>query len=214
MKPRRSVTILLALALPVFLAQGCGDSPTDVLSPAGADAAKGGTKGKPGGGDGGGGDDGGKSTVLVADLVRGDFAAAGGAPWLSAGSAEVSSAGGVLFKHTRCGDVTPEGSSYALTDENRMEIRSKGRTITGVRFWGQDVIGDAGVAHETDWIDVTASKRDIGPGYVLHVHAENVPVWRLDGHLGGNRVAVIGTLSIGDVRYSDGAVAVCEGGTL
>jgi hypothetical protein len=36
-------------------------------------------------------------------------------------------------------------------------------------------------------------------GYTLHVHAANVAVWRTDAHTGGNRVAMIGWIRIGDI---------------
>jgi hypothetical protein len=197
----------LAIILTALTPTACGDSAADPLAPDAALEAKGGTQGKPGGGDDGGG------ATLVADLVTGDFLGAGGTAWISLGSAGTSSNGAVLFKHTRCGDVTPEGSAYALTDENRMEVKAKGRNIVGVRFWGQDVIGDAGIAHETDWIAVDIPKSAIADGYTFHVHADNVAVWRTDGHLTGKRVEVIGTINIGDVVYSNGTAAICEGGT-
>lgn len=41
----------------------------------------------------------------------------------------------------------------------------------------------------------------VGAGFVLHVHADRVPVYRLSGHIGGKRVAMIGTISIADVVY-------------
>lgn len=202
------LTFVLALAVPAVFNTACHEAPVDLLGPDAPSAAK---PDHAGGGKGGS-DDGSNDSELVADLVTGDYFTTAGTPWLSVGAAATASSGAVLFHHTRCGDVTPEGSGYALTDETRLEIRTKGRSITAVRFWGQDLIGDEGVAHETDWIPMDVPKNAITDGYVLHVHADNVEVWRLSGHLTGSRVEMIGTISIGDVTYYAGTPADCTGG--
>lgn len=159
-------------------------------------------KGKGGGGGGG--------SSLVADVVMGDFFSDGGTPLVSAGPAATSKGYAVLFKHTRCGDITPEGSSYALTDENRIETTVKRGQITRVRFWAQDVIGEEGIAHETDWVTIDPPAPVSKSGFTLHVHADNLQVWQLDGLRDGNRVQIIGTISIGDVVYRSGTAGDCN----
>ncbi|MGH7558417.1 MAG: hypothetical protein ACREMD_11695, partial [Gemmatimonadota bacterium] len=65
-----------------------------------------------------------------------------------------------------------------------------------------DVIGEAGIAHETDRVLVAVPVVPSDDGFVLHVHAKNVEVWRKSGHTRGDRVEMIGWISIGDIVYS------------
>jgi hypothetical protein len=40
-------------------------------------------------------------------------------------------------------------------------------------------------------------------GFTIHVHADNVPVWKLRYHNGGGRrVEIIGYISIADMAYT------------
>lgn len=192
--------IVLAL-VPVLAASmlACAAESPDPLVPGSVLAAKGGNGG------------GGSTQPLVADAVAGDFFASGGAPLVSQGPAETSKAYAALWKHSRCADITPDGSTYALTDEVRVGTSMRGGKIVAVQFWAQDVIGDEGIAHETDWVAIEPAVKPNSAGFTLHVHVDNLPVWRLDGHLSGNRVEVIGTISIGDIVYRDGTPGDCTG---
>jgi hypothetical protein len=187
------------IVLPILASLGlaCQEAPTESqLQPNAAAAAKGG---------------GGATSPLVADAVTGDFSSTGGTALVSIGAAGTSKAYAALWKHSRCADITPEGSSYALTDDVTVHTRSRAGKIIAVWFSGQDVIGDAGIMHETDEIPVTPIKPNTS-GFTLHVHADAVQVWRLDGHLRGDRVEMIGTISIGDIVYRAGTPTDCSGG--
>ncbi|HEU4748854.1 MAG TPA: hypothetical protein VFS56_10165, partial [Gemmatimonadaceae bacterium] len=116
----------------------------------------------------------------------------------------------VVFGHSECMIVTPLWAStiyepYPLRDDVTISVRlEKGKNgrITHVRLYAQDVIGEEGIAHETDWVPVAVPVVPSQAGFTLHVHAKNVEVWRLDSHRGGgNRVEMIGPVSIGDIEY-------------
>ncbi len=82
-------------------------------------------------------------------------------------------------------------------------LKEKGNNgrITHVRLLAQDVIGEAGIQHNTDWIPVAYPVVPLKTGGTLHVHAANVEVWRTDSHTGGTRAEMIGLVSIGDIVY-------------
>ena len=69
-------------------------------------------------------------------------------------------------------------------------------------FWIQDVIGTEGIMHSTDKIPIEPPVAPSPDGFTLHIHADGVPVWRHKGHLGGPRVEVIGTISVGDIVFT------------
>lgn len=104
---------------------------------------------------------------------------------------------------TGCLAITPTGSSYALTDEFTIftpGLQKEG-LIRRLRLYAQDVPGPDGIAHNTDDIPVAQPLSPDPAGFTLHVHADNVPVYRLSGHTGGKRTAMIGRISIGDIIY-------------
>lgn len=155
---------------------------------------------------------GGGATSLLADVAAGDHADPGAAsPLTSTCPAPIKGSGWSLdFQHTQCLVVRPDWNTdsglepYALTDDIVLGVlkeQGKNGRITHVRFTGQDVIGEAGIAHNSDSIPVAVPVVPNKSGFVLHVHAPRVAIWRLSGHTGGERVALIGWVSIGDLLY-------------
>lgn len=150
---------------------------------------------KRGGGNGGGG-------TLVAEVVVGDGPAGS---ITSDCPRETGTQWHVTYQDSGCLIVMPAGSSYALTDDVMLIMtteKGKNGRITHVRLRGQDVIGDAGIMHETDELEVAIPTVPDKNGFTLHVHTPTVEVWRLSGHTGGERVEMIGTIDIGDIVYS------------
>lgn len=160
---------------------------------------------------GGGNGAGGNPARMLGDVLIGDavFDAGDATPIESDCSGHSTIDGWVDFAHTLCLIVQPDWNSatdtlyspYALTDDVFLAThKEKGKTgaIHEVRLIGQDVIGDEGIAHETDWIPIPPVVPS-PDGFTLHVHASDVAVWRKDSHTGGNRVAIIGWISIGDI---------------
>lgn len=145
-----------------------------------------------------------------ADVVLGDFVLTQtDAPALLSTCPGAASSPGwsVVFGKTLCLIVKPSGKyeNYQLIDDIVLAVtleKGKNGRITHVRLNGQDVDGPAGLWHNTDLIAVAQPIVPGKAGFTLHVHAKNVEVWRFDSHLaGGNRVEMVGTISIGDVVY-------------
>lgn len=94
---------------------------------------------------------------------------------------------------------------YPLTDDVKLIVlkeSGKHGRITHVRLLGQDVAGESGIAHETDFIPLAHPVVPDKAGFTLHVHADGIEVWRLSDHVGGERVTVIGKVAIGDAVYT------------
>ncbi|MBI2072739.1 MAG: hypothetical protein HYT81_06860 [Gemmatimonadetes bacterium] len=152
------------------------------------------------------------NNTLLGDVASGDYVdPTMASPLTSTCPAPVKGSGWSLnFEHTQCLIVQPDWNTdsgfepYALTDDIVLGVlkkQGKDGQITYVRFYGQDVIGEAGIAHNSDTIPVAVPVIPTKSGFVLHVHAPRVAIWRLSGHTGGDRVALIGWVSIGDLVY-------------
>ena len=74
--------------------------------------------------------------------------------------------------------------------------------ITAVQFYIQDIPGPDGIMYETDVIPVNPPVRPNSAGFVIHLHADNVKVYRDSNHLGGKRVEMVGTVSFGDMVFT------------
>ncbi|HYN80712.1 MAG TPA: hypothetical protein VES88_04360 [Gemmatimonadaceae bacterium] len=194
----RSIAAIAATVLLVLSIPGC----TDPLAPGPLDIgrlrqAKGGTPATAG------------ASVMQGDLALADA----DAPALTSSCPSTGftpNAWAVVFGKSGCLVVTPLWASatyteYALTDDVVLQVQlenGKNGRITHMRLNAQDVDGEAGIWHNTDWIAVAQPVVPTKAGFTLHVHAKNVAVWRYNSHLGdGNRVEIIGTVSIGDVVY-------------
>lgn len=200
---RQAIRILDALLL-AALGIGC-DGGAGLLEPPPA------SLGKANGGGGGGG----KEEPAGREVVPGDLSLSeGDAPALASTCPTDPPSGNgwdLWFGKSLCLIVEPLWASttydpYPLLDDIGLRViveKGKDGRITHVKLGGQDVDGEAGIAHETDWVPVAEPVVPSKAGFTLHVHATNVPVWRLDSHLAkdGERVEIIGTVSIGDLFY-------------
>ena len=102
----------------------------------------------------------------------------------------------------QCIVITPTESSYALTDDPQLTVSKKRGKVIAVQFYIQDKPGPDGIMHSSEQIPVDPPVTPSSSGFTLHVHADNVPVWRHKGHTGGPRVEMIGTISVGDIVFT------------
>lgn len=150
-----------------------------------------------GGGNGGGkggdeGDDGGGSTTVLVAYVDGvDYTTAD-----CLGT--VTDNYGVLFGHQTC--ITIPLDDYSLTDDITFNTKTRKGEIVEMYLTGQDVIGEEGIMHETDNFLDTPVTPDPVAGFTVTIDQE-VPVYRLSGHLRGRRVGVVGHVYIGYIVY-------------
>jgi hypothetical protein len=88
-----------------------------------------------------------------------------------------------------------------LCDDPILTAANRKGVISSVQFFIQDDIGTEGIQYETEKVVLDAPVQAQPCGFLVHVHRDFVPVWRLAGHTGGPRVEMVGTISIGDVWY-------------
>lgn len=101
--------------------------------------------------------------------------------------------------------VTSKGGTVTvLKNDAQLILAGKGGTIiTDFQFLIQDFGGADGTQYQTDRFPIEPDLSGVftGADFILHVHQENVPIYKLSGHTGGKRVAEVGTINIGDIFY-------------
>ena len=108
-------------------------------------------------------------------------------------------------RHDLCATLTTSLGNTLTDDIFIVTVKNKSGDIIGVQLFGQDIIGDNGIAHESDVLEVDPTVQPDALGFTLHVHAANVDLWKLDTHRPmnkSNRVDIVGTFSLGDVIYT------------
>lgn len=152
---------------------------------------------------GGGGGGGGKPprvtySIAVVNPENTLYTAPTYLPTCTAGSAGYTA---LFDRHDLCATVTTS-TGYQLTDDIIIGVNTTKGLITSVQLKGQDVIGEEGIKHESEVWPITPPFTPPTGSFTLHVHADNLPIWKLDGHLGGERVEIVGYISIGDMVYT------------
>jgi hypothetical protein len=145
---------------------------------------------------------GGGGSALRAVFIQGDYAPGGGESLVLTPpgcSGAVTQSYNVDFRADDCLWMTTT-TGLTLADDAFFAFNTKGGSIVGSQFWIDDQAGADGIGHESDKMTIPAQANSPG-GFTLHVHARNVPVWRLGGHLSKKRVVQVGTVSIGDVVF-------------
>lgn len=105
-------------------------------------------------------------------------------------------------RHDPCAIVTTS-TGYQLTDDIGITVTTTKGWITSITLHGQDVIGEEGIMHRSEQFAITPAVKPPSSGFfTLHVHADNLPVWQLSGHLGGDPVEIVGYISIDDITYT------------
>jgi hypothetical protein len=88
-----------------------------------------------------------------------------------------------------------------LCDDPILTAANRKGVINSVQFYIQDDIGTEGIQYETETVILDTPAQTNPCGFLVHVHRDGIPVWKLAGHTGGPRVQIVGTVSIGDVWY-------------
>ena len=98
----------------------------------------------------------------------------------------------------------PKGSAVTLGNDAHLIVATKKGSITvTVQFLIQDIGGPESIQYRTDRfsLDVTGFTGFTGADFTLHLHATDVPIFRLKGHTGGPKEEMVGTINIGDIVY-------------
>ena len=101
-----------------------------------------------------------------------------------------------------CIRITPLGSSYELTDDPQLAVVQRKGKVVAVKFYIQDTEGPEGILHESERMSVTPPVEPSSSGFTLQIQQDDVPMYRLKGHVGGPRVEQIGTISVGDFVFT------------
>ena len=107
-------------------------------------------------------------------------------------------------ENEHCVSVMPEGSAVTLGNDAHLIVATKKGSITvTVQFLIQDIGGPESIQYRTDRfsLDVTGFTGFTGADFTLHLHATDVPIFRLKGHTGGPKEEMVGTINIGDIVY-------------
>ena len=104
-------------------------------------------------------------------------------------------------RHNLCATVVTS-TGYALTDDISLQVATTKGLITSAKLRGQDIIGEEGIMHESESIPILPPVSPSSTGFTLHIHADNVPIWKLHNHLGGKRVEIVGYVSLADAVYT------------
>ena len=107
-------------------------------------------------------------------------------------------------ENEHCVSVMPEGSAVTLGNDAHLIVATKKGSITvTVQFLIQDIGGPESIQYRTDRfsLDVTGFTGFTGADFTLHLHATDVPIFRLKGHTGGPKDSIVGTINIDDIVY-------------
>jgi hypothetical protein len=154
--------------------------------------AKGGNAGRNGG------------DALVVDIVSDDFQGDNLVQSTCAGDSQASYL--IRFGDTDQGTnqgclVVTTSSGAQLVDGIEFTVGVRSGAVTKIQIWGHDAAGPSGIYHNSDPIPIVPGVPVSPEGFRVHVHATDVPVWRMNGHLSTKRVAQVGTVDIGDLVY-------------
>lgn len=163
----------------------------------------------PGCGDGGGG--GSTGDVLYQVDVADDTAVGSDAPLYNPACdafTQEQKGPGVSYwaffdRHDLCATVTTS-TGATLTDDIVIRVFANGNgEITSLQLTGQDIVGKAGVFHETDVIELDTPVSPSASGFTLTIDRDAVPIYKCDKHTScNNRVAVIGEIALDLMIYS------------
>ena len=103
-------------------------------------------------------------------------------------------------------DATVTTSTGAmLTDDISIVVKTdEFGDIISIQLFGQDTIGKEGIMHETDELFLANPVTPTDLGFTLHVHEDDIEVWKLDTHVKKNnsqRVESVGFISLDDMEY-------------
>lgn len=122
-------------------------------------------------------------------------------PTCAATTSEQTSFSALFDRHDLCATVTTD-TGVQLTDDIVIRVNTTKGLITSVQLFGQDVISEEGIMHESEVVAITPPVAPLDSGFTVHVHVDNLPIWKLTRHLGGKRVDIVGYISLGDMVYT------------
>lgn len=113
---------------------------------------------------------------------------------------------GAFPRHDLCATLMTTGD--ALTDDIIIVVDTDNRgEVLSVQVQGQDIIGANGIVYITDLMTPVRVDNNSDGNMVIHVHADNVNIYRCDTHVLKKKSICdtpSGIFAIGDLVYSSG----------
>ena len=167
-----------------------------------------------GGGDGGGSDTNVPFAIAVvshsiATMNSTLYAPASVDPNCLAQSPSIRSLWAGFPRHDLCATLSTNAASIADDVVIKVEVDKKSGgllNVTSVQVTGQDTIGLEGLFHQSDEItDIYDVISNVDGSFVIHVHADDVTLWKCDTHLLRKKTTCtqnVGTFAIHDMVYT------------
>jgi hypothetical protein len=97
-------------------------------------------------------------------------------------------------------------TGYLLTDDISIEVNTdKAGNIVSFQLFGQDVIGEEGLMHQSEVVEIYPPVVPSDEGFTLHVDVDWLPIWKTADHLKKRRpklVEIVGYISVSDMVYT------------
>jgi len=109
-------------------------------------------------------------------------------------------------RHDLCATLSTNVAAIADDIVIMVETDNKSGAVLSVTVTGQDTIGDEGLYHQSSMItDIQAVVTNPDGSLVIHVHADDVTLWKCDTHLLRKKTSCtenVGTFAIHDMVYT------------
>ena len=90
--------------------------------------------------------------------------------------------------------------TVTLNDDPSISVSRKKGGISEIQFYTEDISGPDATWYSTDKIKIPSPVKIIPTDFTVHVHKDNIPVYKSSGTSGKRRES-IGSISIGDIVY-------------
>ena len=95
------------------------------------------------------------------------------------------------------------GGNYSLTDDISLVLKTRKGKVVSFQIEGQDWIGEDGIMHKSEVLDINVPlPTDPQAAFSIPINATDLNLWMYSGHLGGKRVEIVGTVSVGTMHFA------------
>lgn len=110
----------------------------------------------------------------------------------------------VFPRHDLCATLTTTTAATIADDIVILVDTNKAGQPTGITVRGQDTIGEEGIAHTSETVIPASTETNSDGNMVIHVHADNVTLYKCDAHLIKRRTVCdqdVGSFALHDLVY-------------
>jgi hypothetical protein len=82
-------------------------------------------------------------------------------------------------------------------------LKTRKGKVVSLQIEGQDWIGENGIMHKSEVLDINVPlPTDPQAAFSIPINATDLNLWMYSGHLGGKRVEIVGTVSVGTMHFA------------